>query len=109
MHQVSIHVCPDICGLLGDDNGDTGTIRSNLSAAAIVTSKTAPPTPIDYLTPRPTPLSPKTNTLESQPKPTVYMTDTTNKVDPPESSPTPTATPSIEVAPRDRLEGSSDN
>ena len=54
-HQVSLHVCPDIVGLLGDENGDTGTIRSNCSDATIATSKTAPSTPIDYLIPRPKP------------------------------------------------------
>ena len=105
VHQVSLHVCPDIVGLLGDENGDTGTIRLMCSDVTIATSKTAPPTPINYLTPRPTPLIPKTSTVEIEQTPTVPITDPTDKEDAPTTSPTPTTTSSEVDAPSDRSEG----
>ena len=46
-HQMTLHLCPDIIDLLGDENGDSGTIRSNCSDATIATSKTAPSDPIN--------------------------------------------------------------
>ena len=46
-YQMTLHLCPDIVGLLGDENGDSCTIRSNCTDATIATSKTAPSTPID--------------------------------------------------------------
>ena len=52
-HQITLHLCPDINGLLGDENGDSGTIRSNCLNATLATSKTASSDPIDYLIPRP--------------------------------------------------------
>ena len=47
-HQLTIHICCNIQGLLGDDNGDAATFNSGTSAATIATSKTAPPDPILY-------------------------------------------------------------
>ena len=52
-HQITLHLCLDINGLLGDENGDSGTIRSNCSEATLATFKTAPSDPIDYLIPPP--------------------------------------------------------
>ena len=54
-HQMTLNFCPDIVGLLGDKNGDSGASRSNCLDATIATSKTAPSTPIDYLIQRPKP------------------------------------------------------
>ena len=47
-HQLTIHICCNIQGLLGDDNGDAATFNSGTSAATIATSKTAPADPILY-------------------------------------------------------------
>ena len=30
VHQVTMHICSDIVGFLGDENGDSGTFRSGL-------------------------------------------------------------------------------
>ena len=54
-YQMTLHLCPNIVGLLGDENGDSNTIRSNCLDATIATSKTAPSTPIDYPIPHPKP------------------------------------------------------
>ena len=108
-HQMTLHLYPDIVGLLGDENGDTGTIRSNCSDATIATSKTAPSTPIDYLTPRPKPPIPKPSTVETEQTPTVPMTDPTDKADAPKTSPTPTTTSSEEDTPNNRSEESSED
>ena len=43
-HQITLHLFPDINGLLGNENGGSGTIRSNCSNATIVTSKQLSPT-----------------------------------------------------------------
>ena len=50
-HQFTFHLCPDINGILGDENGDSAIFKSNVSAATIATSKTAPSNPIQYLVP----------------------------------------------------------
>ena len=50
-NQVSLHVGTDIYGILGDVNGDSGTIRLNLSDATLATSKSVLPTPINYIVP----------------------------------------------------------
>ena len=77
--------------------------------ATIATSRTALPTPINYPAPRPIAFSPKPSVVESEKIPAVTMNDQPEKVDAPESSPTPTTT-SLEVeAPNDRLEGSSED
>ena len=51
-HQITLHVCPDVNGLLGDENGDSGTITSHCSDATLGTFRTAPTEPINYLIPR---------------------------------------------------------
>ena len=33
VQQITLHICPDIVGNLGDENGNSGTIRSNYSNA----------------------------------------------------------------------------
>ena len=66
VHQVFMHVFPDIVGLLGDKNGDSGTIRTGLSDATVSSSKTVSPTPINYLKPSLTQPSPNVSTIESQ-------------------------------------------
>ena len=90
-HQITLHLCPDINSLLGDENRDSGTIRSNCSDAIIATSKTAPSNPINYLVPRPTTLIPPPNTVEKE-TPTVRMTDLTDEADASTISPTSAAT-----------------
>ena len=50
---MSLHIGADICGVLGDINGDSGTIRTDCSAATAATSKSLLPTPINYLIKRP--------------------------------------------------------
>ena len=60
-YQVSLLVGTIICGILGNINGDSGTIRSNLSAAALVTFKSVLPTPINYLNSSQTPIPPSNN------------------------------------------------
>ena len=44
-HQITLHLCSDINGLLGDESGDSGTIRSNYSEATLATFKTASSNP----------------------------------------------------------------
>ena len=61
IHQVSLNVGADICGILGDVNGDSGTIRSNLSDATLTTSQSVLPKPVNYLVPIQTPVSPSNN------------------------------------------------
>ena len=51
-NQFTLHVCSDVDGLLGDENGDSGTIRTNCSDTTLGTFKTAPAEPINYLVPR---------------------------------------------------------
>ena len=56
-----LHVGADICGILGDINGDSGTIRTDLSEATLATSKSVLPTPINYRIPIQTPIPPPSN------------------------------------------------
>ena len=42
VQQITFHICPDIVGFLGDENGDLGIIRLYCSDATIATLKTAP-------------------------------------------------------------------
>ena len=74
-HQFTLHLCPDINGILGDENGDSATFKSNVSAATIATSKTAPSAPIQYLVPCPKkpPSLQSSNETKTQ---TVIMSDT---------------------------------
>ena len=55
IQHITLHICPAIIGLLGDENGDSGTIRLDCSDATMVTSKTAPFAIINYLEPPSTP------------------------------------------------------
>ena len=36
-HQFTLHLCPDINGIFGDEKGDSATFKSNVSAATIAT------------------------------------------------------------------------
>ena len=102
-HQITLHICLDIVGLLRDGNGDSGTIRLSPSDTTIATSKTAPFAIINCLEPPPTP------PLENQSTPIVLMNDTTSKVDAPESLLTPSLSPLVEDALNNRSEESNNN
>lgn len=56
-----MHVCANICGILGDINRESGTIRVNLLAATLVTSQSVLPIPINYLVPIQPPIPPSNN------------------------------------------------
>ena len=73
-HQFTLHLSPNINDILGDENGDSATFKSNLSAATLATSKTAPSDPIQYLVPcpKPPPILPSSVETEIQ---TVIMSD----------------------------------
>ena len=73
-HQFTLHLYPDINGILGDENGDSTTFKSNLSAATLATSKTAPNDTIQYLVPcqKPPPILPGPVETET---PTIIMID----------------------------------
>ena len=53
VQQITLHIYPDIMGILGDENGDSGTIRSDCSDATLAASKTTPFALINYLLPPP--------------------------------------------------------
>ena len=44
-HQFTFHLYTNINGVLGDDNEDSATFKSNMSDATLATSKTAPSNP----------------------------------------------------------------
>ena len=48
-NQVSLHIGADLCGILGDIKGDSGTIRTDCSDATAATSHSHLPKPINYL------------------------------------------------------------
>ena len=102
-HQITLHICPDIVGLLGDENGDSGMIRSDISDVIKATSNTAPFTIINYLEP------PSTPPLENQSPPIVPTNYTTSKEDALDSSFTPSTTPSVKDALNNRSEQSSED
>ena len=102
VHQVTIHVCPDIVGLLGDENGISGTIISMCLDATIATY-------INYLAPRPIPPSPKPSAVDREETLTVTMNDPPDKADAPKTSPTPITTSHEVEAPSNRLDGSSED
>mgnify|MGYP005698059635 CR=1 FL=1 len=108
--QFTLHLCPDINGILGDENGDSATFNSKVSAATLATSKTAPCTPINYLLPVST-LPPSPSVPAENETPTIEMDDSTNKSDEDDSLPPPTKTPktSAEDTPNNRLEESGKN
>ena len=108
-HQMTLHICPDIFGLLGDKNGNSGTIRSNCTDATIATSKTAPSTPINYFVPRPKPPILQPSTVKKK-TPTVTMPDPPDTEDSPTTSPIPaTTTPEEDAATTPSLEEASSN
>ena len=72
-HQITLHVCPDVNDLLGDENGDSGTITSHCSEATLGTFRTAPSEPINYLIP------PTITTPPSPPAPTTTITTTSTR------------------------------
>ena len=92
-HQFILHHYPDINGLLGDEYGDSGIIRSICLNATLVTFKTSPSDPINYLIPRSTtPISPPTA------PPTIPNNTTNSKDDAPTPLQLPTTPTSTEVA-----------
>ena len=123
-YQVLLHVGADICGILGDINGDSGTIRTDLSEATLVTSKSLFPTLINYLILIQISISPPSNdttmtvatpnaqesTEENQTTPSdTPMTVANSTENVPNSSLVPVTTPSNEEASNDRLKESSNN
>ena len=109
-HQFTLHLCPDINGVLGDENGDSAAFKSNVSDATLATSKTAPSKPIHYLVPAPT-LPSITSVLGNDETPTILMNDPTEKADESTTLPPPKKTPktSKENSPNNRLEESGEN
>ena len=107
-HQFTLHLCPDINGVLGDENGDSTTFTSNLSDATLTTSKIAPSDPIQYLVP-----APKFTSIPSvsgnNETPTVLKNDPNEKVDSSKTSPTPAQKLSKEDTPNNRLEESGED
>ena len=109
-HQFTLHLCPDINGVLGDENGDSATFNSNVSDATLATSKTALSKPIHYLVPAPT-FPSITSASGNDETPIILMNDTTEKTDELETSPPPTKSPktSKEDTPNNRLEVSGED
>ena len=101
-NQFTLHVCPDVNGLLGDENGDSGTITSNCSDATLGTFRTAPTEPISYLLPHSitTPIPPIA--------PTTIPNDNNNSKDDATMSQSP-ATSSIDGSLSSRSDGPSDD
>ena len=79
-HQFTLHLCPDINDILGDENGDSTTFKSNLSAATLASSKTAPSDPIHYQVPCPKPLTISSSSVENE-TPTFIMSNQADKTD----------------------------
>ena len=103
-NQITLHLCPDINGLLGDKNGDSGTITSNCSDAILGTFKTAPSEPINYLIPRSTtPIVPPTA------PPSIPNNNNKSKDDAPTTLQMPAPKPSNEDALSTRSEESKIN
>ena len=102
-HQITLHVCPDVNGLLGDENGDSGTVTSHCSDATLETFRTAPSEPINYLIPQ------TITTLPSPPAPTTTPTDNNNSKDDAPMPQSDATIPSTEEALSSRSEGPSDD
>ena len=102
-NQFTLHVCLDVNGLHGNENGDSGTIRSNWSDATLGTFKTAPSEPLNYLIPR----SITTSVLSTAP--TTISNDNNNSKDDAPMLQSPVSTTSTEVALSSRSEGSGNN
>ena len=103
VQQITLHIYLDIVRLLGDENGDSGTIRLDCSDATIATSKPAPFEIIHYLEPPPIP--PLTNPAPSK----VLKSNTISKEEAIYSLLIPAPTPSKEEALNIRPEESKAN
>lgn len=101
IHQVSLHINADICGILNNINGDSGTIRTDCSNVTLASSKSLLPTPINYHIPIKIP--------NSSPNKDTTMTIADSTDEDPISSNITTTTPSDEEAPDNRLKGSNNN
>ena len=93
----------------GDVNGDSGTIRSNLSAITVANSQSVLPVPIDYLVPMQKLPSASASTKENSITPALTTTDTTSTEDVQESLLPSAKTSSEEETSNNRSKGSSDN
>ena len=102
-NQFTLHVCPDVNGLLSDENGDSGTIRSYCSDATLGTFKTAPSEPINYL------ISLSITTSVPSTAPTTISNDNNTSKDNAPILQSPASTTSTEVALSSRSEGSKDD
>ena len=102
-HQITLHVCPDVNGLLGDKNGDSGTITSHCSDATLGTFRTAPSEPINYLIPR------TITAHRPPPAPTTKPTINNNSKDDATMTQPPATPPLLEEALSSRSEGPSDD
>ena len=108
-NQFSLNVCANICGIFNDVNGDSGTIRSNLSDAALAISQSVLQKNIDYLAPIQKPPSSPEITKQIPSTPIVTITNTISTVDAQESLLIPKKSPLEVAAPNDSSEGSNDN
>ena len=108
--QFTLHLCPDINGILGDKNGDSATFNLKVSTATLATSNTAPCKPINYLLPAFT-LPPTTSVSGENETPTILMNNPTKEAD--ENYPLPPPSKihktSVEDTPNNRLEESGQN
>ena len=102
-HQFTLHVCADVNGLLGDENGDSGTITSNCSDATLGTFRIAPSELINYSIPR------SSTTPTSPTAPTTMSPDNNNSKDDAPMSQSPATTTSIEGTLSSRPGGPSDD
>ena len=102
-HQITLHVCPDVTGLLGDENGDSGTITSHCSEATLGTFRTAPSEPINYLIP------PTITTPPALTAPTPTLTNNNDSTDDAIMTQPPATPPRLEDALSSRSEGPSDD
>ena len=102
-HQITLHVCPDVNGLLGDENGDSGTITSHCSEATMGTFRTAPSEPINYLIP------PTITTPPALTAPTPTLTNNNDSTDDAIMTQPPATPPRLEDALSSRSEGPSDD
>ena len=101
--QITLHICPDVTGLLGEKNGDSGTITSHCSDATLGTFRTAPSEPINYLIPR------TITTHSLPPTPPTIPTDNNNSKDDAPMPELPATPPPMEEALSSRSEGPSDD
>ena len=106
---MTLHLCPDIVGIFGEEDGNSGIIRSNILDASIATSKTAPLAPIDYLIPQPKPTTLQQSSVENETNPTVTLKDPNEKADSPKTLSISTTKCSEEDTLNNRSEKSSED